>query len=85
MIDKGLIRTSDIGAAAYCRTIGKHVDVKVSGQKGIFEIAIEEGKDDIAEYFDGEGKFIDFANNQRNLKSQVHNLKGVQDGQRPNR
>jgi len=76
MIDKGLIRTSDIGAAAYCRTIGKHVDVKVSGQKGIF---------DIAEYFDGEGKFIDFANNQRNLKSQVHNLKGVQDGQRPNR
>jgi hypothetical protein len=83
MIDKGLIRTSDIGAAAYCRTVGKHVDVKVSGQKGIFEIEVEGDKDEIAEYFDGKGDFINFANNQRNLKSQVHNLKGVQDGQRP--
>ncbi len=75
MID--VYKTSDLGAAAYVRTMGKQVDVKVSGQKGVFEVAPEVQKD-VEDYFAGKGDFIKFANNQRNLKSQIHNLKGEQ-------
>jgi len=75
MIDKGIYRTSDLGAAAYVKTMGKSIEVRVKGNKGIFEMEEELAKD-VEEYFAGKGDFILFANNQRNLKSQVQNLKG---------
>ena len=76
MIDSGVYKTSDLGAAAYVKTMGIPVEVKINGSRGVFEMDKKVVKD-VEDYFSGKGDFITFANNQRNLKSQVQNLKGV--------
>ena len=64
--------TKDIGAASFLQTIGFPVEVRKTGNRGVFYFSAALQKN-VELYYAGEGKFKDFAANLRNLKSQIEN------------